>query len=172
MIVTSLMEYRFCPKCGSVADRKLPNLLICKNCDYNFYINPAPTNAIILENSRGEILLVKRKFEPMKGFWDLPGGFIEIGESIEESSLREIKEELGIDISEVTYFKSYPDEYLYQGINVKTLGITLVGKISDNAEINPADDVEEAKFYKKEDISFEEIAFESIKQALRDYIKK
>lgn len=166
------MEYKFCPKCGSETDKKLPNLLICSSCGYNYYLNPAPTNAIILENENGEILLVKRKFEPKKGFLDLPGGFIEIGESMEESTIREIKEELGIDIKDVKYFKSYPDEYLFQGINVKTLGLTLTGKIEGNPELKPADDVEEAKFYKKEEVPIEKAAFNSIKQALLDYLKK
>lgn len=166
------MEYKFCPKCGNPANKKLPNLLICTNCGYNYYLNPAPTNAIILENELGEILLVKRKFEPKKGFLDLPGGFIEPGESMEQSTLREIKEELGIDISEVTYFGSYPDEYLYQEVNIKTLGLTLVGKISSTLELHPSDDVEEAIFYKKSDIPMDKIAFESIKAALIDYTKK
>lgn len=166
------MEYKFCPKCGGQADKKLPNLLICSNCGYNYYLNPAPTNAIILENEAGEILLVKRRFEPQKGFLDLPGGFIEIDESMEESSFREIKEELGIDIKEVKYFASYPDIYLYQGINVKTLGLTLTGKIEGNPTLNPSDDVEEAIFFKKDEIPVDKVAFESIKRALVDYLKQ
>jgi len=165
------MEYKFCPKCGSAAEKKSHNLLICKNCTYNFYINPAPTNAIILENEAGEILLVKRKFEPKKGYLDLPGGFIEIGESMEESTIREVKEELGIDIKKVSYFNSYPDEYLYQEVNVKTLGLTLTGKIKGHPELKPADDVEEAKFYKKDEIPMKDIAFSSIRQALVDYLR-
>ncbi len=166
------MEYKFCPKCGSEAEKKSPNLLICKNCTYNFYINPAPTNAIILENEAGEILLVKRKFEPKKGFLDLPGGFVEIGESMEDSTFREVKEELGIDIKKVTYFNSYPDDYLYQGINVKTLGLTLTGKIEGEPKLTPSDDVEEATFYQKDKIPMDKIAFNSIKQALLDYLKQ
>lgn len=166
-----MTEYKFCPKCGSETDKKAHNLLVCKSCTYNFYINPAPTNAVILENEAGEILLVKRKFEPMKGYLDLPGGFIEIGESMEDSTIREIKEELGIDIKDITYYKSYPDEYLFQEINVKTLGLTLTGKIEGSPKIVPSDDVEEAKFYKKTEIPLEDIAFESIRQALVDYLK-
>src|SRR3954462_13276808 len=109
--------YKFCPKCGHQADKKSEYLLVCPNCGYDFYINPAGTNAVIIENSKGEILLVTRKFDPMKGYLDLPGGFIEVGESLEESALRELKEELGIEILNVKYFGSYPDEYLYQGVN-------------------------------------------------------
>lgn len=166
------MEYRFCPRCGSKADQKLHNLLVCPNCTYNFYINPAPTNAVILENSKGEILLVKRKFEPKKGCLDLPGGFIENGESLEESAKREIREELGIEADEIKYFGSYPDEYLFQGVNIKILGVVLTGKIPDGAAISPADDVEEPTFYKKGKLPIDEIAFESLKKGLRNYFKQ
>lgn len=165
------MEYNFCPKCGGETNRKLYNLLVCKKCGFNFYINPSPTNAVILENSKGEILLIKRKFEPMKGYLDLPGGFVESGESLEESSMREVKEELGIDISEVKYFNSYPDEYLFQGVNIKTLGFVLTGTIPDGAVITASDDAEDPTFYKKEDLPIDKIAFESLKQGLRDYLK-
>lgn len=165
-------EYNFCPKCGGKTEQKLHNLLICKVCGYNFYINPAPTSAVILENSKGEILLVKRKFEPKKGMLDLPGGFIEPGESIEVATRREIKEELGIEISDLSYFVSYPDYYFYQGMNIKTLGITYIAKIKDEAIIIPSDDVEDARFFNKKDLPLEKIAFENIKQALIDYIQK
>ena len=43
------MEYNFCPKCGGETEQKAHNLLVCSNCGYNFYINPTPTNAVILE---------------------------------------------------------------------------------------------------------------------------
>lgn len=166
------MEYSFCPKCGHKSEKKSENLLVCPECGYNFYINPAATNALILENSKGEILLVKRKFEPKKGYLDLPGGFVETGESLEESSIREIREELGVGMTDVKYFGSYPDEYLFQGINVKTLGFILTGKIAEDADIKVSDDVEEAKFYPKDNLPIEEIAFESLKKGLIDYLKE
>ena len=166
------MEYKFCPKCGSEAEKKAGNLLVCPSCSFNFYINPSPTNAVILENSQGEILLVKRKFEPKKGYLDLPGGFVEPGESLEESITREVKEEIGADVYKISYFNSYPDEYLYMGVNVKTLGFILTGKINNESKLAPADDVEEILFFPKDKIPFEKIAFESIKKGLLDYLNK
>lgn len=164
--------YRFCPKCGSRAERKLPNLLICPNCGYDFYINPASTNAVILENSKGEILIVKRKFEPKKGYLDLPGGFVEPGESLEQSAIREVKEELGIDIAAAKYFNSYPDEYLFQGVNIKTLGFILTASVANDIKITVSDDVAEARFYKRNELPLEKIAFESLKRGLIDYLKE
>lgn len=166
------MKYTFCLRCGGEFEQKLHNLLVCKKCGFNFYLNPAPTTAVIIENEKGEILLVKRKFDPKKGTLDLPGGFIEPDESLEEGLLREIKEELGVEIYDLTYFISYPDDYLFKGVNYKILGITYTAKIKEGENISASDDIDEAKYYKKEDIPFDQIAFENIKKALLDYLNK
>jgi mutator protein MutT len=52
--------------------------------------------AIIIRD--GKILLEKRKNEPGKGKWSIPGGLVELGESLEETVLREVKEETGLDV--------------------------------------------------------------------------
>jgi len=46
----------------------------------------------------GRILLVRRRFEPGKGLWSIPGGLVELGEPVEEAVKREVREETGIDI--------------------------------------------------------------------------
>jgi ADP-ribose pyrophosphatase YjhB (NUDIX family) len=46
----------------------------------------------------GKILMIKRKFEPNKGRWSLPGGLLEIGEAPEEGAKREVREELGLEV--------------------------------------------------------------------------
>jgi len=56
-------------------------------------------SAVVLENKKGEILLIKRKNEPAKGKWVLPGGGIFFGEHSKETAKRELKEETGYDIS-------------------------------------------------------------------------
>ena len=52
--------------------------------------------AVILKNKK--ILLVQRKFEPKAGYWTLPGGTVELGETIHHALKREIREECGIEI--------------------------------------------------------------------------
>lgn len=51
---------------------------------------------VIVKNST--VLLVRRGNEPSKGLWSVPGGLIELGETVEEAAQREVKEETGIDI--------------------------------------------------------------------------
>jgi len=48
----------------------------------------------------GKILLVKRRGEPGKGRWSIPGGIVELGETVEEAVIREVKEETGLDVAE------------------------------------------------------------------------
>lgn len=164
-----LKEYKYCFICGGNLTKKGFNFLQCDSCGHRDYINPRPTSGAILENDRGEILLVERKVEPGKGLWDLPGGFIDIGENAEEGMSREINEELGVDISDLTYFKSYPNIYLFDGVVEPILDLVYIGEIG-NQEITVSDDVAGFKFFKKSELPFERLAFESLRKALKDYI--
>ena len=149
--------------------RKSENLLVCQKCKFELYLNPKPTNAAILENEKGEILLVKRKIPPKEGFWDLPGGFVEVGESAEEAIVREVKEELGISVIDLCYIGSYPGKYEYQNVNYDILGFVFSGKI--NRKIKTNDEISEVKFFKKDEIPADKIAFWAIRQSIEDFIK-
>lgn len=60
--------------------------------------SPALTVDIIIVRKDGSVILVKRMNSPFKGYWALPGGFVEYGETVETAAVREAKEETGIDI--------------------------------------------------------------------------
>ena len=51
---------------------------------------------VLIENN--SVLLVKRKYEPYKGYWAIPGGFVEYGEKVESTGVREMKEETGLNV--------------------------------------------------------------------------
>jgi 8-oxo-dGTP diphosphatase len=95
--------------------------------------------AIILENDKGELLLALRDNKPGIPFpnhWDLIGGHVEDGETPEEALVREVKEELDIDIKEYTFFKKFEcltgdayenTKYIYTGkINIPIEEVTLL----------------------------------------------
>jgi len=95
--------------------------------------------AIILENDNGEFLLALRDNKPGIPFpnhWDLIGGHVEEGETPEEALVREVKEELNIDLKEYSFFKIYEclngdayenTKYIYTGkINIPIDEITLL----------------------------------------------
>jgi ADP-ribose pyrophosphatase YjhB (NUDIX family) len=94
----ALAEARFCPRCGQRADVDFPQRIICPHCGYAAYYNPKPVAAAILVDDQGKVILLRRGFDPGRGLWTFPGGFVDLGESVQEAARREAAEELGIAI--------------------------------------------------------------------------
>ncbi len=69
--------------------------------------SPVPTVDAIIELSGGRIVLVRRKYPPLG--WALPGGFVEVGETLEEAASREAREETGLHIQLVEQLFTYSD---------------------------------------------------------------
>jgi 8-oxo-dGTP diphosphatase len=75
------------------------------------YPRPAVTVdiAVVTTGGRPQVLLVRRKNEPFAGKWALPGGFIDMDETLEESARRELREETGIEVSKLWQVAAYGD---------------------------------------------------------------
>lgn len=164
------MLYSYCPKCGGNLKEEKGNLGVCQKCGFNFYINPEPANAGILENEKGEILLVRRAREPKKGLWDFPGGFVNIKESLEDSFKREIREELGVEITDFKYLSSHPSVYPYHGVNKPTIVLNFVAKIESSISLKPTDDISEARFFALTDIPWNQLSFAYVKLGIEDFV--
>jgi ADP-ribose pyrophosphatase YjhB (NUDIX family) len=65
---------------------------VCQTCGFVDYVNPRIVTGVVAHRDR-RILLCKRAINPRKGFWTLPAGFLELGESVEEGAHREAREE-------------------------------------------------------------------------------
>ena len=68
---------------------------------------PLLTVDVIVDMGAGLVALIERKSSPTG--WALPGGFVEVGETLEEAALREVKEEIGLDVEIVRLFHAYSD---------------------------------------------------------------
>lgn len=93
-------DFKYCTRCGHPLESRTIQAIrrkVCPYCDTVYYDNPIPSVAVIARNVQGQLLLVKRKAEPKKGFWALPGGFMDGGESVTQAALREMKEETGLE---------------------------------------------------------------------------
>jgi 8-oxo-dGTP diphosphatase len=125
--------------------------------------------AIILENEKGEFLLALRdnkSWIPFPNHWDLIGGHVEEGETQEEALVREVKEELDIDLRDYTFFKKFECltgdayeniKYIYRGkINIPIEEITLL-------------EGQRAQYFSKEEIPGLKFA-NIIKSVMMDYI--
>ena len=139
-------DYRYCPKCAApllVRFTEGCERQVCSKCGFIFYQNPVPAAAIILQRD-AEILLVQRKFEPRIGDWSLPAGFVEWGESADETAVREAKEETGLDIAVRNLYGVYAarDYWDYQILLVVYRAEILGG------ELKAGDDALAARFFK------------------------
>lgn len=165
----TLTFFKFCPGCKEEIHTTSNRLINCINCGFHFYFAPALANGVFIKNKKGEILLVKRKNNPNKSFWDTPGGFIEFQETFEQSVRREIKEELGITLRSFQYFGSYCDRYLYKNINYFSLIVIYTSEITTKKLI-ARDDITEVCFFSKEKLPWKKLAFSWLKKALKDYL--
>ena len=90
-------EMKFCSQCGHEVVVTIPpgdNLprFVCEACGTIHYQNPKLVVGCLAE-WQGKILLCRRAIDPRKGYWTLPAGFMENGETIEQAALREAQEE-------------------------------------------------------------------------------
>lgn len=95
------MEFRYCPKCGAplvlgpVAGKDREH---CPACGFVAYHNPAPVGLALVEH-RGKLALVRRREAPLAGYWAPPGGYVELGETVPDAVIREVREECGLDVA-------------------------------------------------------------------------
>ena len=164
---------KYCPKCGGAEFLyKNDNSFLCENCHFHLYVNASAAVAALIVNEKGELLLTKRAVEPQKGMLDLPGGFVDVMETAEQALCREIKEELNLEVAELSYFMSYPNEYVFGGLSVFTLDLAYICKIKSFKEIDANDDISGFKFYETESIPYQEIGSISMKEIVKSFVKK
>ena len=121
------------------------------------YKNPSLTCDIFIYDEDFNFILIKRKNEPFKDCWALPGGFVEYGESVENAAVREAKEETSIDVEleELVNVYSAPDRDP-RGHTV-TIAFTAKG---DFATRKADSDAKEIGIFKINELKNDEIAFD------------
>ena len=96
----------------------------CKSCNSIHYQNPKPTATLICPQN-DKILFVKRAYNPGQGEWSLPGGFLELGETLVDGAKRELKEETNLNgevvklIAHCSHFNSIFGDILLLGLEMK-----------------------------------------------------
>jgi ADP-ribose pyrophosphatase YjhB (NUDIX family) len=158
--------YQFCPVCGAqlamsnLKDHE-PDRLVCSQCGFVFYLDPKLVACTIVE-MEGRIILLKRDIAPQKGKWVVPGGYVDRGERVEVAAVREAKEECGIDVRIETLLGVYS----YTGI-VEAM-IFYVAEYM-NGTLTVGDEVSEFRLAGPREIPWEDLAFQSTRDALKDY---
>ncbi len=158
----------YCPRCASglVASAvRGSRRLTCPECHFIFYVNPAPVTATLVERD-GALLLVRRKYDPGKGLWCLPTGFIESGETPEESAVREVREESGLDVELTGIFASWATR---DDPRTPIVCFAFTARVA-GGELEAGDDASEAGFFRPEALP-REIAFDAHRRAISQYFR-
>ena len=154
---------KFCSDCAAPLSIKIPDgdtreRSVCVSCGAIHYINPRNVVGSIPVHS-DQVLLCRRAIEPRLGYWTLPAGFMEIGESTSEGAVRETLEEAGaiIEIGALYSLLNVP--------HAEHVHLFYLAKMSSPHFSAGEESLEVALFHEHE-IPWKEIAFPTVKQTL------
>lgn len=88
-----------CSYCGNRFPESEPWPRHCGNCHNISYLNPLPVVVVMLP-MEGGLIVIRRNIEPRKGTLNLPGGYLDLGETWQQGACRELREETGIALSD------------------------------------------------------------------------
>lgn len=172
-ITHPLNVLNFCPKCGSPEfHRSGERSLKCNQCGFHLYINSSAAVAALVNDETGRLLLTTRAVEPDSGKLDLPGGFIDPGETAENAVKRELEEELSMKVKSLEYIGSAPNEYVFSDYSVFTLDMAFRVIPESVTGLMPMDDILDYRFYAENEIDYTQIPAPSIKSFVKQYFSK
>jgi ADP-ribose pyrophosphatase YjhB (NUDIX family) len=163
--------FRFCPRCGGRTDVEPPanDRFHCDACGLLYFFNPAVSVAALILRDDGRGLFIRRAKDPGRGKLALVGGFVDFGETAEAALRREVREETNLELGPLAYLSSHPNDYHYEDVTYPVLDLVFVGRAVDASRAVALDDVTSVTWEDPRTIVLEEVAFESMRDALRRY---
>lgn len=158
----------FCPTCGQPVTLKIPDgdhlpRHVCTACGTIHYQNPRIIAGCVIE-VEGRILLCKRAIEPRHGYWTVPAGFMENGESVQQAAAREAMEEalaqvrIGSLLAIINVLRAHQVHIMFRA------GLT-------HPDFGVGPESLETRLYQESEIPWPDIAFLSVEFALRRYLE-
>ena len=154
---------KFCSQCGGPVEQRIPqgdNRLryVCPQCQTIHYQNPRIV-AGCLPVWGEQVLLCRRAIEPRKGFWTLPAGFMENGETVEQAAMRETLEEACARVRNLS---------IYTLINVPHISQVHIFYRAELIDLDFAAGQEslEVRLFDEADIPWSELAFRTVGRTL------
>ena len=160
--------YRFCPRCGGALERRVvktgePERPVCARCGFVFYLDPKIAVGTIIQSQHGRLVLVRRAIEPGYGKWVFPGGYVDRGEPLTAAAIREAREECGLDVR----LDALVNIYSYAG---RAPVIVVYAATAIGGTLCVDDECLEAVERDPADIPWDDLAFQSTHEGLRDYL--
>jgi ADP-ribose pyrophosphatase YjhB (NUDIX family) len=160
----ALEDAVFCPRCGAPARVDFPRSLRCTRCDYVAFYNPKPVGCAVPRDADGRVWLARRGHEPGRGLWSMPGGFVDLGETVEGAVLRELGEELCVHarIGDLVGVYSRADERV----------VVIVFEAWLSGTPQATDEAPEVRAFAPAEIPWDELAFPSDRAALEHVLAR
>lgn len=158
---------KYCSACASAVTRRIPegddkDRWVCQSCGTIHYQNPKIVVGCVPERD-GKILLCKRAIEPRSGFWTLPAGFMELGESIAEGAARETLEEACAKVEIGRLFASV------DAIHAGQLHLFFTAKLM--SDFAAGHETLDAALFDVADMPWDDLAFATNRYALEKYVE-
>lgn len=161
------MRFVYCPMCGARLQVICPDgdqrcRDVCLQCGYVHYANPLLVVGTV-PIWQGRVLLCRRAIEPRKGYWTLPGGFMELNESTAQGAFRETQEETGAHIQM---------ESLFTMVDVPQAGQVHLFYLASLKDLDwsPGEETLEQRLFKPEDIPWNDLSFTTVKSTLAHWV--
>lgn len=134
---------------------------VCDDCGFIYYDNPKIVAGAVVSH-QDRILLCKRSIEPRSGYWTLPAGYLELGESPEEGALREAREEANASL--------VLDRLLavYTVARISQVQLIYRATLADG-RFSAGEETLEARLFAWEEIPWDAIAFPTVTWALTQW---
>ena len=160
--------FRFCPRCGAAraAGAESPEPFRCDACGFLYFFNPAVAVAALILRDDGKGLFIRRAKDPAKGRLALVGGFVDVGESAEHALRREVREEVRLELQDVRFLSSTPNEYHYQGTTYPVVDFVFLARTEDPSGVAALDGVASFEWLDPYAIDVEALAFPSMRDAV------
>jgi len=166
-------SWKFCPRCGSKAASTGTNPFCCVNCGHTHYFSPNTAVGALIVDNDGAMLFIVRGKDPGKGKLGLPGGFVDSGETAEQSLVREIREEVRLDVKSYEYLASFPNKYAFQGVTIPVTDLFFIAHVSAlSGMAGQKGEVDGWQFLKPQDVPANDLAFDTHRLALEAFLEK
>jgi len=149
---------------------------VCTVCGKTFYDNPKAAVAIILySEDKKSLSFGVRKHEPSKGLLDCMGGFVDVGESFEQATLRELNEESGLTKDDLLHFEyagSCYDGYPWEGTVVPVTSAYFMAQLKPGVVLKAGDDIASITTVAVSDIVYEDFAWDGMRDVVRVVVQR